>query len=177
MEKMIFVIRKAIEEDIPKIYEITKTVFNVYAENVGITGSIPALGETYEDIKNDIKTKEVFVAILDEEVIGSVRIEVKPDKTAYLSRFGVQLDYQSIGVGKILMNAVDSAMINLGITNLYLHTASKMLSLIKFYYGRGFYIELTTKERGYIRALLRKDYEIAKTATSLDIVEKNRDAI
>ena len=32
-------------------------------------------------------------------------------------------------------------------------------NLIRFYYGRGYYIDSTTKDRGYIRALLCKDYE------------------
>lgn len=49
-------------------------------------------------------------------------------------------------------------MKEMGISKLYLHTASKLVSLIKFYYGRGFYIDSTTKDRGYIRALLCKEY-------------------
>lgn len=159
MEKMVFVVRKAEKADIPKIHEITEIVFKIYAENADVKGTLSALKETYEDIEKDIKTKEVFVALLNEEVVGSVRVEVKPDKTAYLSRFGVKLDYQNNGVGKILINAVDNAMIDLGVTNIYLHTASRMLSLVRFYYGRGFYIESTTKDRGYIRALLCKDYK------------------
>lgn len=159
MEKMVFVVRKAEKADIPKIHEITETVFKIYAENAGVKGTISALQETYEDIEKDIETKEVFVALLNEEVVGSVRVEVKPDKTAYLSRFGVKLEYQNNGVGKVLINAVDNAMLDLGVTNIYLHTASRMLSLVRFYYGRGFYIESTTKDRGYIRALLCKDYK------------------
>jgi len=31
--------------------------------------------------------------------------------------------------------------------------------LIRFYYGRGFYIESTTNDRGYIRALMVKEYQ------------------
>lgn len=164
MKKMVFVVRKATEEDIPKIHEITKSVFKIYSKDAGVKGTISALKETTEDIKKDIETKEVFVALLNEEVVGSVRIEIKPDKTAYLSRFGVDLNYQNNGVGKVLINAVDNAMIDSGVTNLYLHTASRMLSLVRFYYGRGFYIESTTKDQGYIRALLCKDYEGASTS-------------
>lgn len=173
MEKMVFVVRKAEKADIPKIHEITEIVFKIYAENAGVKGTLSALKETYEDIEKDIETKEVFVALLNEEVVGSVRIEVKPDKTAYLSRFGVKLDYQNNGVGKILINAVDNAMIDLGVTNIYLHTASRMLSLVRFYYGRGFYIESTTKDQGYIRASLCKDYK----AEQSNIPCENREVI
>jgi ribosomal protein S18 acetylase RimI-like enzyme len=160
MEKMDFVVRKAVEGDIPGIQKITREAFKIYMRNAGLKGTISALEETYSDIKRDIETKEVSVAFLDGVMVGSVRVEIRPDKTAYLSRFGVDLAYQNKGVGKILMNQVDSTMKSMGVTKIYLHTASKILSLVRFYYGRGFYIDSTTKERGYIRALLCKEYEI-----------------
>ena len=162
MEKMGFVVRKAVVGDTEEIRLLAKEAFTMYTENAGITELVPALEETYEDVKRDIETKEVFVALSKGKIIGSVRVEIKGDSTAYLGRFGVSSLYQNNGVGKILMNAVDDSMRKLGVTNLYLHTASRMFSLVKFYYGRGFYIESTTKDRGYIRALLCKEYEKSK---------------
>lgn len=168
MEEMIFVVRKAVEDDIPAIQEITEEAFKMYAKGAGIKNPIAALSETQKDIKKDIDTKFFIVAVLNGEVVGSVRVEIKPDNTAYLSRFGVGIQYQNKGVGKILMNAVDSKMIELEIENLYLHTASRLLSLVRFYYGRGFYIDSTTKERGYIRALLCKEYEVEQNDKNID---------
>jgi len=159
MEKMSFEVRKAVISDIEEIRILAKESFKLYTENAGITQLVAPLEESYEDVKRAIETTEVFVAISNEEIIGSVRIEIKPDNTAYLSRFGVSALHQNNGIGKILMNAVDNSMRELGITCLYLHTASRMFSLIRFYYGRGFYIESTTNDRGYIRALLCKEYE------------------
>jgi predicted N-acetyltransferase YhbS len=158
MEKMHFVVRKAVEEDAPCIQKITHEAFKMYLESAGIKGTIPALEESCEDIVEDIKSKECFVALLNGEIIGSVRVEIREDGTAYLSRFGVDAIHQSNGVGSILMNAVDASMQKLGVSKLYLHTASKLLSLVRFYYGKGFYIDSTTKDRGYIRALLCKEY-------------------
>lgn len=97
MEKVVFVLRKAVEGDISGIQEITREAFKMYMENAGLTGTISALEESYEDIKRDIKTKEVFVAVLNGVIIGSVRVELRADKTAYLSRFGVGLAYQNMG--------------------------------------------------------------------------------
>ena len=159
MEKMSFEVRKAVTSDAEEILILAKESFKLYTENAGITELVAPLEETYEDVKKAIETTEVFVAISNDEIIGSVRIEIKPDNTAYLSRFGVSALHQNNGIGKILMNAVDNSMRELGITCLYLHTASRMFSLIRFYYGRGFYIESTTNDRGYIRALLCKEYE------------------
>jgi N-acetylglutamate synthase-like GNAT family acetyltransferase len=172
MDKIICVVRRAVEEDIPQIQEITREAFKMYMDGAGIKGTIQALQETYEDVKRDIEIKLVFVALLDGEVVGSVRVEVMPDNTGYLSRFGVAIDHQSHGIGKVLMNAVDEAMLELGIENLYLHTASRLLSLVRFYYGRGFYIESTTNDRGYIRALLCKEYEVAEVKNSLETIYK-----
>ncbi|WHH58401.1 GNAT family N-acetyltransferase [Petroclostridium sp. X23] len=154
-----FEVRKATVEDIPEIQKITKEAFVKYMELAGVTERVAALNETYEDIKKDIETKEVFVAYIDGIPVGSARVEISPDKTAYFSRFGVRLDYQNNGVGKAIMNVVDMAMKELEVKKLHLHTASKAFSLIRFYYGRGFYIESTTTDRGYIRALLCKEYK------------------
>jgi N-acetylglutamate synthase-like GNAT family acetyltransferase len=173
MEKMVFEVRHAVEGDVPEIQEITKEAFKMYMEGAGINGTLPALEETYEDVKKDIESKLVFVAILDNKVVGSVRIELYDNKTAYLSRLGVAKVHQSHGVGRILMNAVDEAMMEYGITNLYLHTASRLFSLVRFYYGRGFYIDSTASDRGYIRALLCKEYETVSVENSLNVVQSN----
>lgn len=167
MEKMCFEVRKAFNSDIEEIRILSGESFKMYTENAAITELIAPLEETYEDVKKAIETTEVFVALYNEEVIGSVRIEIKPDGTAYLSRFGVSASHQNNGIGKILMNAIDNLMIEFGITSLYLHTASRMFSLIRFYYGRGFYIESTTNDRGYIRALLCKEYSAEEMQESL----------
>ena len=168
MVEMVFEIRKARTGDIKEIQLLAKKSFEMYTKNAGITKLIAPLEETYDDILKAIETTNVFVAIAGQEVIGSVRIEIKPDKTAYLSRFGVSSVYQNNGIGKILLNAVDKSMKELGVSYLYLHTASKVLSLIRFYYGRGFCIESTNNDLGYDRALLCKNYETAKAANPLD---------
>ncbi|MHC1721519.1 MAG: GNAT family N-acetyltransferase [Clostridiaceae bacterium] len=163
----ILVVRKAVPEDAEEILEITREVFKTYQEQAGISGSLAALNETVEDIVKDIETKHVFTALYKDKVIGSVRIEVLDDGTAYLSRFGVDSEYQSKGVGKVLIHAVDKLMEDLKIKNLCLHTASRMFSLVRFYYGQGFYIESTSSDRGYIRALLCKEYKAAKIDESI----------
>jgi len=153
-----FTIRKAVEEDAPAIKDIMQESFKKYMEDTGLKGSLEALQESVDDILRDIKTKEVFVAIVDDIAVGSVRVELFPDNTAYLSRFGVKPDYHNIGIGKALMSIVDKLLISKGIKRVYLHTASNYSALVRFYYARGFYIDSTTKDRGYVRALMVKEY-------------------
>lgn len=154
----IFEVRMATYDDIDDIMSITREAFIKYAELAGIE-TTDALTETYEDVKRDIDTKIVLIALSDGVPVGSVRVEVFDDNTAYFSRFGVKLTSQNNGIGKSILNLVDRIMKKKGIKKICLHTASKITSLIRFYYGRGFYIESTDTTKGYIRALLVKDYE------------------
>ena len=162
MEKVALVVRMAVEEDIPQIQQVSKEAFSMYAEGAGIAAIVGELEESFADLKAELQGKLVFVAEMEGMIVGCVRVEVKEDGTAYLSRFGVKSDFQNKGIGQQLMNAVDKAMEESRVSTLYLHTASRMLSLVRFYYGRGFYIESTTKSRGYIRALLCKEYRTEK---------------
>lgn len=152
-----FEIRNACENDVEQIMKITAEAFNKYRELAGTDFPLPALNETKEQVMDDIKNKLVLVAYINGMVVGSVRVAVNGD-TAYLSRFGVSPDYQNLGIGKALMNLVDINMKVLNVKQIQLHTASRVKPLIIFYYGRGFYVDSTSKERDYIRALLCKDY-------------------
>lgn len=153
-----FQVRLATEEDIPSILDITQEAFKKYAKLVGID-TVAALSETYEDVKRDLETKLVLIAITDGIPVGSMRLEIRDDHTAYLSRFGVRTTNQNAGIGKSMMNLADKLMMKHGVKQIHLHTCSTIFSLIRFYYGRGFYIDSTDKDKGYIRALLIKDYD------------------
>lgn len=151
-------IRKATPEDAPAIQEITKEAFKKYESDTNLEGFMEALEESIEDIKRDIETKEVYFALVDGNPAASIRVEINPDKTAYISRFGVKLQYQNMGIGVAMMKYVDEQLIAKGIKRAYLHAASKYKDLIRFYYGRGFYVLSTSEEKGYLRALMVKEY-------------------
>ena len=154
-----FIIRKAVLDDAPAIQSIVRESFQKYMQDTGLKGTMEALDETLEDIRKDIESKEVYVAFIDDTPVGSIRIELLPNGTAYISRFGVRLQYHNIGIGKSLMNLVDKLMLAKGIKRVSLHTASKYKDLVRFYYGRGFYVDSTSTDRGYVRALLVKEYD------------------
>lgn len=153
-----FIIRKATLGDAPAIIEIMQEAFKKYMQDTGLSGTMEALTESLDEIQKDISEKEVYIALIDDIPVGTIRIKTLPDNTAYISRFGVMLNYHNIGIGKSLMNLADKILISKGVKKVRLHTASKYRDLIRFYYGRGFYIESTSTDRGYIRALLVKEY-------------------
>lgn len=152
-----FEVRVAKPEDAPYISDITKTAFKEYCVSAKLK-TIAALSETVKDIIRDIETKTVYVAVINDIIVGCVRIEILGDGTAYLSRFAVKQDNQNTGIGKILMNVVDKNMRRKGVKSIKLHTASTVAGLIRFYYGRGFYISEVENSRGYPRATLVKEY-------------------
>jgi ribosomal protein S18 acetylase RimI-like enzyme len=155
-----FIIRKAVAGDAPAIQSIMLESFKKYMQDTGLTGTMEALQESLGDIQKDIEAKEVYIAVIDDIAVGTIRVQTFPDNTAYISRFGVRLQYHNIGIGKSLMNLMDKMLMARGIEKVSLHTASKYRDLVRFYYGRGFYIDSTTKDRGYVRALMVKEYKV-----------------
>ena len=152
-----FSVRRAVATDAEQIANVTHEAFLKYVKSAALP-TTDALSETLEQVQRDIETKNVYAAVLDGVIIGSVRIALDGTGGAYLSRFGVSDAYRSTGAGKALMDAVDADMARLGVKRLSLHTSSKVQSLIIFYYSKGFYVESTSTDKGYIRALLVKEY-------------------
>ena len=153
-----FVVCEAEMKDVPAIAKITHEAFLKYRNLAGIE-DVEALNEDEQTVIEDMKNKIVLVAFMDDEIVGSVRLEInQEDHTAYFSRFGVNTVHQNMGIGKSMMNVVDKVMKEYGVKKLYLHTATKITSLVRFYYGRGFYIDSTDKSKGYIRGLFIKEY-------------------
>ncbi|HHW30707.1 MAG TPA: GNAT family N-acetyltransferase [Clostridiaceae bacterium] len=154
-----FTIRKAIKDDAEAILNITRESFIKYVKDSGLTVAIEALTESLDDIVNDIDKKDVYILLVNKKPVGSIRVEILQDGSAYISRFGVLPEYQNLGIGKSLLEHVENALKTRGVKKIVLHTASKNKDLICFYYSRGFYVDSTTKERGYIRALMVKELE------------------
>ena len=167
-----FIIRKAVKSDAGAIHAILKDSFARYIEESGIPLPLGSLLEDIETIEGDIEAADVFVAIMDGVPVGTVRVNTHPETPTFfgaaagenagapalLSKLGVATGYHNIGIGKSLMNVVDKVIAERGVKTLLLYTAAKNAGIMRFYYGRGFYVDSTAKDRGYIRALMRKDY-------------------
>lgn len=155
-----FIIRRATFEDAPAVFSILQTAFIEYGRITGQT-RLDALFETIEDIYREIETNTVYIAVIDNAIVGTLRLEINGDQ-AYLSRFAVDRNSRNSGIGKSLMNIVDKHLMEMNVKKVILHTDSKHCLLMRFYYGRGFYTEDVETDRGYLRARLVKEY--AETA-------------
>jgi len=149
-------IRRATVKDAPYIFSIIQKAFKEYSKITGQT-NLEALAETVEDIEEAIKTRTVFIAVMDDNIVGTVRISIEGDQ-ANISRFAVDCDNQNNGIGKALMNEADTYLKKMHVKKVTLHTSSKHDVLMRFYYGIGFYAEAIETDRGYLRARMVKEY-------------------
>jgi ribosomal protein S18 acetylase RimI-like enzyme len=152
-----FTIRKATIDDAEAIQHITRESFTKYVKDSGLTNTIDSLSESLDQILKDIEEKDVYIFLIGSNPVGSIRVDILRDGSAYISRFGVLPEYQSFGIGGSLLSYVEKILKAKGIKKMMLHTASKHKKLICFYYSRGFYIDSTSKDRGYVRALMVKE--------------------
>ena len=152
------IIRRAVPSDAASVQNILKDSFGEYIRRSDIPLAVEDMCDDVASIVRDIETIDVFVALLDGVPVGTVRVAAREGGPARLTKLGVVSSCTNIGIGKSLMNIVDKVIIERGSTSLELYTASKNAGIMRFYYGRGFYVDSTTKDRGYVRALMRKEY-------------------
>ncbi len=155
-----FIVRRAEKKDAAAVYAILQTAFQEYAEATG-QHRLEALIETMEQVTGEIAEKPVYVAEINGDIVGTVRLEIHGD-AAYLSRFAVAGNTRNIGIGKSLMNVVDNHLSSMSVKKVTLHTSSRHFALVRFYYGRGFFTEAIETDRGYLRARMVKEYTTAE---------------
>lgn len=97
---------EASEQDAAEILAVQKLAFH----GQGILYNdfkLPPLVQTLEDLVRDFRTYTFLKALSDGKIVGSVRGRCESD-TCQISRLIVNPDYQNKGIGKKLMNALES---------------------------------------------------------------------
>lgn len=162
------IIKDAVPSDAKDIHSILNVAFEEYCTILGITPN--AISESEVDIVTDIKTKNVLIARASNTLtVGTIRYHMM-DNICYISRFGVLPNWQSSGAGNLLLKEVEQRAKQLGAAAIMLHSASKLLKQVRYYYGQGFFIHSTDHTPGYIRALFIKElgdnYKVPNTFKS-----------
>jgi len=150
-------IRKALPSDIDDIQRVTQAAFTEYRLIVG-AGMPAALTETKEDILRDMEKKTILIGHVNAMLaVGTIRYELREDGTVYISRFAVSPNWQQGGMGHLLIDEVERFSRSVGAKAMVLHTATKASKLVRFYYGKGFYICSTSDAPGYVRGEFIKE--------------------
>jgi ribosomal protein S18 acetylase RimI-like enzyme len=124
---------RAIIEDASEILALQKLAYISEAEAVG-DHSIQPLTQTLESLENEFSRYLVLKYVHEEKIIGSVRANLE-DGTCRISKLMVHPDFQNRGIGKALMNEIESKFENI---RYELFTGSQSLKNISFYEKLGY---------------------------------------
>ena len=104
--------------------------------------SIPPLIQTLEDIQQEFKSKVFLTASCQGRIVGSVRAFMDGD-TCLIGRLIVHPDFQRRGIGRRLMERIESHFFTAGRFELF--TGDRSKNNIRFYRKLG-YREIKTKK-------------------------------
>jgi ech hydrogenase subunit C len=100
-----FMINRANQKDIPEILALQKIAYRSEAELYG-DDSVPALGQTMEQIRADFDRMIFLKAVVNGKIIGSIRGHRDGD-VAYLSRVMVHHYFQGKGLATRMIHQIE----------------------------------------------------------------------
>ena len=148
-------IKRAGIEDSDLVFQITKQAFQDYL-GPAFSSLVPALQESKEDVKEDIKNKEVLIACVDGREAGSVRFYPLTDTEYHLGRLGVLNEFSGKNIGKRLIKEVEERVKEAGGERITLISAYQKKKLLHFYQRLGYEIEEVIEDEDYTRVKLGK---------------------
>jgi ribosomal protein S18 acetylase RimI-like enzyme len=100
------IIEKAVPSDAEEILKLQRLAYQSEAE-IYNNFKIQPLMQTLEEATAEFAESIVLKAVADGKIVGSVRVEQKGN-TAYIGKFMVLPEYQNQGIGKRLLQAIES---------------------------------------------------------------------
>jgi ribosomal protein S18 acetylase RimI-like enzyme len=135
------VIGAAEMSDAAEILTLQKTAFQSEAA-LWDDYTIPPLTQTLEELKEDFQRQVYLKAVLDGQLIGSVRGYAQ-DGTCYVGRLIVHPDHQNRGIGARLMHAIEGLFG--GVSRYEIFTGEKSQRNIHLYQRLGYRIFQTRR--------------------------------
>ena len=101
------IIEQADSGDAGVILDIQKTAYQSEAE-LHNDFNIPPLNQTLEEIREDFDRQFFLRAVVDGEIVGSVRA-YEEEGTCYIGRLIVRPEHQGRGIGTMLMQEIEES--------------------------------------------------------------------
>lgn len=134
-------LEKAIISDAEEILLVQKLAYKSESELYN-DFTIPPMTQTLQNIRDEFDRQIFLKAMVDERIIGSVRA-FEQGETCHIGRLMVHPDYQCHGIGKKLMNEIESLFKSCKRFELF--TGSKSEKNIRLYQIIGYKIFKTKK--------------------------------
>lgn len=130
-----FTILKANENDLPTILDVQKKTFLEVVKKFNLK-SLPALEQSLESLTIDFSKGMILKVAIGNTIVGSVRAYKKND-TCHIERLVVLPEYQNRGIGKALMNEIETRYTNI-VRRYELFTGSRDSKNLHFYDHLGY---------------------------------------
>jgi ribosomal protein S18 acetylase RimI-like enzyme len=143
-------IRKATQNDLPKILGIQKQAFLSEAKRYN-DFSIPPLHQTIEELVQEFTEKQIWVGTINNEIVGSVRVFSK-NGIGYIGKLIVSPEHQNKGIGRTLMNHAETELKD--VEKIELFTGEKSDKNIYLYKSMGYEIINIIKETENVNLVL-----------------------
>lgn len=128
-------IQKASTEDLIDILLLQKLAFKSEADIYNDFDTSPPILQTLEEIKEEF-TKQTFLkAIMEENLIGSVRA-FQFKEAAFIKRLFVNPAFQNLGIGTKLMHSIEESFRN--VKRYELFTGHKSIRNLHLYHKLGY---------------------------------------
>ncbi|ELZ02086.1 N-acetyltransferase GCN5 [Natrialba chahannaoensis JCM 10990] len=128
-------IRGASVADAETLAEVYRSA---YSENQRLGFPTKAASATSETVKNWVEDSRLFVAQMDDEIVGGVRLEVTDDDRIKLSRLAVHEEWKGKGIGGELLDYAEALVREWGHSTVWLTTPEEHPYLPALYRNRGY---------------------------------------
>lgn len=128
-------ITDAVIDDARIILSLQKRAYIQEVELNDNNFNIPPMLQSYEEILNDFTICKILKAIENDCIVGSVRAK-QVNSTCHIGRLIVEPIYQQRGIGKILLQSIETRFTN--VIDFELFTGVKSIRSRKFYRNAGY---------------------------------------
>jgi GNAT superfamily N-acetyltransferase len=141
--------------------QLARVYRSAYRENRELGFPAKAESITESEVADWIRDVRVYVARIDGDVVGGVRVKETEPERVKLSRLGVHEDRKGEGVGSRLLNHVEDVSRDEGYDAIWLTTPGEHPFLPDFYRSRGYEKtgEYPLEYRDYDEIVMEKDLE------------------
>lgn len=130
-----FFILEATKDDLPNILDVQKKAFLEVVKKFNLK-SLPALEQSLESLTIDFAKGMILKGVIGNTIVGSVRA-YKTNNTCHIERLVVLPEYQHRGIGKALMNEIETMHTNI-VRRYELFTGSRDSRNLQFYDHLGY---------------------------------------
>ena len=130
------VIRPLRIEDAGEVMTLQRAAFVQEAQIYG-TADLPALTQTLDEVRAEVRENDGCVALLDGRMVGAVRAR-HDGPLLLIGRLAIAPDMQGEGIGTALLSAVEDRGRNLGCRTAELFTGSLSEANIRLYERCGY---------------------------------------